>query len=136
MICLLCAAVFDSGVNLFIPKVASSVRIDDLARYLIVCARGDGLDARVIYTGLRVADKMHERFISRTESIRKDWTGENLRAVESPKPDEEVLGRAMYEIQAGGGRRKVERVMGAIREAVPEYEVPNAAHPASAKVCS
>ena len=133
--CLLHAAATGSENSLLIPNVEASSRIDDLARYLIERCSAPAIDIKVIYTGLRAADRIHERFLSKDENVRSDGLVERLLAVEGRHPDNQLLEEAMSGIRIGVSTRDIDLVLRSLGLVGREYKDRSASH-RSTEVCS
>lgn len=64
------AAAMGRGGEIFILKMGTPVKIDDMARDLIrLSGREPDVDIEIVYTGLREGEKLHEELITEEEDI-------------------------------------------------------------------
>ncbi len=117
---LLRSATNRTQTGLTVPAVGAPFRVEDLARIMMDRA-GDGKhDLRIVHTGLRIADKLHEQLVSPAESV--EVVPGNPATLEiSSHFDPQKLDEALAEIRWAVDTRDRYRLMLAIQHAVPEY---------------
>ena len=91
-------------------------------------------DLGIVYTGLRVADKLHERLVSPTESAESLQDDPSSLAVHS-HVDPTELEQALAEIHFAVNKRDRVRLIQAIQRAVPRYVPAQAAAHLEAGLC-
>ena len=63
------AATFTHGRDIFMLNMGERIKIDDLARRLIrLRGARPGIDVKIVYSGIRPGEKMHEELLGPTES--------------------------------------------------------------------
>ena len=115
---LLRAAIMPSETGLLIPRLREAHRVQDLAAFLLQrtgCAR----QGRMVETGLRSGDKLHEQLISSSEHAQPSLDHEML-AIHS-RFDRGDLGDALTAIQNAVSSRDPLHLFQAIRSVVPSY---------------
>lgn len=124
---LISAAAHEFATGLAIPCVGAPRRIEELAAYLMnrtehedaVCG-----PARVVYTGLRPGEKLHEQMTSSREEVvdaRHETGGPVLLDVRSPDSSGGELDESVRKIAGSIEARDLAELLRAIRHAVPEY---------------
>ncbi len=131
---LLRSAITRSATGLSVPVVGPPVRVEDLATYMVRQRPQATKALRIVYTGLRVADKLHEQLVSPTESAESLQDDPSTLAVHS-HVDPTVLEQALAEIHLAVSKRDRVRLIQAIRRAVPEYVPAQAAAHPEAGLC-
>ncbi len=116
---LLRAAVAATPAALIVPEAGEPVGIEALARYMIAQAPGPK-PVDLVYTGLRAADKLHERLVAACERVLQQDVQSCACAVRSSF-DVAVLRGAVAEIEAAVRSRDRARLLRAIQTTVPEY---------------
>ena len=61
--------------GLIVPLVGPARRVEDLAEYMIQKATNEPRTVRIVHTGLRTADKLHEQLVSPFETA-EGWAGD------------------------------------------------------------
>lgn len=124
------AGAMGKGGEIYILKMGTPVRIVDMARDLIrLSGREPDRDVRIVFTGLREGEKLHEELITEGEGIVP--TGHDKILVLRPDPDPERLSepdahrRRLYgEIErllAAADRHDAPEIKRLLRDVVPEY---------------
>lgn len=117
---LLRAAGLPMATGLVAPRLGPARRVEELAHYMIERAAKQSRHANITYTGLRVADKLHEQMISPTETLAPQ--SDTVDALEIQSAFDAVqLERACAAIQLAVEARDQARLFEAIRGTVPDY---------------
>jgi FlaA1/EpsC-like NDP-sugar epimerase len=120
------AGAIGQGGEIFVLDMGEPVRIVDLAREMIA-RRGlrVGTDIDIRFTGIRPGEKLHEELAGEGERTRPT-SHEKIRVWELPAANSQQVGRMLAELEeAVQGPRQ--RVIQALRRAVPEYRPDGAA---------
>jgi len=106
---------------LLLPSIGPTVRILDLARYLIGIHQSH---APIGFTGLRAGEKLSEQLISRRESlsIGTELGGSGLRVIDTPIPAAAELSAALDTLRKAVHRRDLQELLRGITALVPEYQ--------------
>ncbi len=107
--------------ELLILEMGEPIRILDLARMMIALAgRVAEKEVPIVFTGLRPGEKLDEELMTAEEADRSREVRPKVRAVQSPAPPPDLMGRiARLEELARGGRR--EELLEALEGIVPGY---------------
>jgi FlaA1/EpsC-like NDP-sugar epimerase len=106
--------------QILIPENTRPMKIVDLARFLVHKNRTDLGEPRIVFTGLRPGEKLHEEFIGADERL-ADAFSPRLRAVEGGEMPHEFVCSAMAELDRAVRTRNLEDVLQVIARLVPEY---------------
>ncbi|MFZ0662776.1 MAG: polysaccharide biosynthesis protein [Acidobacteriaceae bacterium] len=101
-----------------IPELADPIRIEDIAKKLIA---ESGSDSRIIYTGLRPGEKLHERLLSDDESL-VDECAAPLRAVRSKTISADEAALVVGELQNVIRERNLSQLLRVVERMVPAYK--------------
>ena len=116
--CLLSTA-SDNGTGLFIPQTGSAYRIEELARFL--AAKNSVDEIQFVYTGLRIADKLHEKMISDREQLSLAVMNKPIIACKSEPVEAKLFVFELEELRQAVSSRNLLRLMQALKRLVPEY---------------
>ena len=117
---LLRSAITSTQTGLTIPVVGCPVRVEDLAKHMIGQAQPAAGAVRIVHTGLRLADKLHEQLVSPHESAEALGGDASMLAVRS-HVDATELEQTLSEIRLAVAKRDRLWLMRAIHRAVPDY---------------
>jgi FlaA1/EpsC-like NDP-sugar epimerase len=106
--------------QILIPKIGSPTKIVDLANYLIRQKSKSPGESRLVFTGLRPGEKLHEEFLGPSERL-ADGVGPHLRAVEGAEVPREFVHSVMAELDVAVRARNLDAVLRVIACLVPEY---------------
>jgi FlaA1/EpsC-like NDP-sugar epimerase len=108
--------------ELCVLEMGEPMRIADLARTLIMLAgHVPGEDVRIVYTGLRPGEKLHEELLTEQEEQTR-FTKNGIRVARSPAPPWDLWARlAHLRRRADEGDRR--GVLEALRVLVPTFDV-------------
>jgi FlaA1/EpsC-like NDP-sugar epimerase len=106
--------------QVLIPEERTPTKIVDLANFLIRKKQKFLEEPRVVFTGLRPGEKLHEEFVGRDERL-GDEVGLHLHALESAAVPSEFIHSAMAELDAAVRARNLDTVLQVIARLVPEY---------------
>lgn len=109
----------DSSAGLFIPQTGDAYRIEDLARF--VAGRSSADEWPIVYTGLRVGDKLHEQMISRREQYSTENLDQPFNACRREVVQEQHLAEEFEQISHAVSTRDFARLMRTVKRLVPEY---------------
>ena len=112
---LLGALYSDSPAGISVPELNESIRILDLAKFLI----GER-QVPIVFTELRPGDKMEESLISPSESYCSPFTG-SLRAVDSPTLSSDELASSLERLRTAIGLYDLASLLETVQRMVPEY---------------
>jgi FlaA1/EpsC-like NDP-sugar epimerase len=119
------AAAMGSGGEIFVFDMGQQVRIDDLARRMIVLS---GLepdrDIMIEYTGLRPGEKLYEELLSEAEETRATRS-DRIRIVVTGSEDEPTLERDISELIRAAMSGDAMRSVGLMKRVVPEFRSEN-----------
>ncbi len=107
--------------KIFVLDMGEPVRIHDLARQMIRLAglRPDE-DVKIVYTGLRPGEKLHEELLHTSESLVPTPADDILMA--APRTaDQALLARAIDELAEAARAGRTEDLVSALHRLVPEY---------------
>lgn len=108
--------------GIFVPHLENSVKIVDLAQYVIAhCGQVPADGVSVIFTGLRPGDKMEEELVSRDETT-EEIPGCTLRSVRTSAQSREALEASMTQMIESARQRDLAAVLEALCKIVPEYK--------------
>lgn len=106
--------------QVLIPEERTPTKIVDLANFLIRKNRNSPEELRVVFTGLRPGEKLHEEFFGPGERL-ADQVGPGLRAVEGADLSPDFVHSAMAELDVAVRARNLDTVLQVIARLVPEY---------------
>ena len=106
--------------QILIPETGSPTKIVDLANYLIQQKSKSPGESRLVFTGLRPGEKLHEEFLGPSERL-ADGVGPYLRAVEGAEVPREFVHSSMAELDVAIRARNLGAVLQVIARLVPEY---------------
>lgn len=124
------AGAMGEGGEIYILKMGTPVRIVDMARDLIrLSGKEPDRDVKIVFTGLREGEKLHEELITEGEGIVP--TGHDKILVLRPDPDPEketepdAFRRRLYteieRLRDAASRHDAPEIRRLLREIVPEY---------------
>jgi FlaA1/EpsC-like NDP-sugar epimerase len=113
-----------SSPTLLLPDTGPSVRILDLARYLLETHESS---ASIEFTGLRPGDKLAERLLSSREylSSQPEPNGSSLRTIETPTPTVAECNTALDTLREAIQARDLPQLVRGVQTLVPEYQPSN-----------
>lgn len=114
------AASAPQHAHILIPVTGSPTKIIDLANFLIQQVSGFQRDHRLVFTGLRPGEKLHEEFVDSGEHL-GDVVAPGLRAITGADVPHELVHSAMAELDTATRARNLEAVLRVIARLVPEY---------------
>jgi len=114
------AASAPSHAPILIPEIASPTKIVDLANFLIQQKSKSPGAHRLVFTGLRTGEKLHEEFVGPGERL-ADFVCPNLRAIDGAEVSRELVHSAMAELEVAVRARNLEAVVQVTARLVPEY---------------
>jgi FlaA1/EpsC-like NDP-sugar epimerase len=103
-----------------IPEERTPTKIVDLANFLIRKRQKFSEETRIVFTGLRPGEKLHEEFTCPGERL-ADQAGPHLRAVDGADLPREFVHSAMAELDLAVRARNLDTVLQVIARLVPEY---------------
>jgi FlaA1/EpsC-like NDP-sugar epimerase len=106
--------------RVLIPEERTPTKIVDLANFLIRKKQKVLEEPRVVFTGLRPGEKLHEEFVGPGERL-GDQVGARLHALESAAVPSEFIHSVMAELDAAVRARNLDAVLQVIARLVPEY---------------
>lgn len=107
---------FPSGI--LVPDLAEPVRVEDLARALILAANSD---APITYTGLRPGEKLHEQLLAPDESLTGD-SAAPLRLLNSPSIAPSQAAGFISSLERAIADRNLYDLLTAVHELIPAYQ--------------
>ena len=105
---------------ILIPETGPPTKIVNLANFLIQQKSNSPGESRLVFTGLRPGEKLHEEFICPGERL-ADGVGPSLRAVDGVDVPCEVVHSAMAQLDVAVRARNLDAVLQLIARLVPEY---------------
>lgn len=108
------------NAQMLVPETGSPTKIVDLANYLIHQKSNSHDESRVVFTGLRPGEKLHEEFIGPGERL-ADKVGPDLSAINAVEMPPEFVHSAMAELDRAVRARNLSAVLQVIACLVPEY---------------
>jgi FlaA1/EpsC-like NDP-sugar epimerase len=107
--------------RILVPETGPPTQIVDLAKFLIQQKGKAPGQFRIVFTGLRSGEKLHEEFIGPGERL-GDFVGPRLRAIEGRAGvPQELLHSAMAELDTAARAKNLEAVLQGVARLVPEY---------------
>ncbi len=130
------ASVLGEGGDVFVLDMGEQIRVADLARNMIVLS---GLvpdkDIRIVYTGLRPGEKLFEELFEPSERVEPTCHPKIKRAVwRGTMPVE--WDRMLKELETALHYHDMDRMLGTLRELVPNYSPPAFGESASSSFSS
>lgn len=111
-----------NDAQMLIPVTGTPTNIVDLANFLIQKKSNSPRESHVVFTGLRAGEKLHEEFVGAGERL-ADVIGPRLRAVDGSAAQDELVHRAMAELEVAVRARNLDAVLQVITRLVPEYRL-------------
>ena len=105
-----------------VPELGNAIRIADVAQALIECS---GSSSPIVYSGLRPGEKLHEQFLSASESF-LDGAESPLRSIRTSTITSKQAKEAIHALEFAIQGRNLNDLLAAIRQIVPAY-TPSAA---------
>ncbi len=107
--------------KIFVLDMGEPVRIQDLARQMIRLAglRPD-VDVKIVYTGLRPGEKLHEELLHESESL-VPTKADGLLLAAPRTADRALLARAIDELAEAARAGRTDDLVSALHRLVPEY---------------
>lgn len=113
---------FGRGGEIFVLKMGTPVRIDDMARDLIsLSGYRPEKDIDIRYTGLRPGEKLYEELITHGEDIRKTEHEDILVLATGDIPNTEVMTSHVDTLVALAAKSAVDGIKDTLHEVIPEY---------------
>lgn len=103
---------------ILVPELAKPVRVEQIAQSLI---RRSEAEARIVYTGLRPGEKLHERLFSAEESLLGE-AGEVLRVLQSERISAEKATAVIDELRSAIMNRELTELLRIMTRLVPAYK--------------
>src|SRR6185312_10183684 len=100
-----------------VPELAEPVRIEEIARGLM---EQSGLQLRIVYTGLRPGEKLHERLLSDDEALLGE-PGMPLRPIQSKQISRAEAEGMIGVLKAAIRERNLGDVLDEITRVIPAY---------------
>lgn len=120
------AGAMGEGGEVFVLDMGEPVKIVDLAKNLIrLSGKELGVDAEIVYTGLRPGEKLHEELVIEGEDVARTTHPKVMKLIGSEKmPPEWMarLGELIEAARAGGGLSVVEKLDALVKGYSPAYE--------------
>ncbi len=109
--------------KIFVLDMGEPVRIHDLARQMIRLAglRPDE-DVKIVYTGLRPGEKLHEELLHTSESL-VPTPADGILMAAPRTADQALLARAIDELAEAARAGRTEDLVSALHRLVPEYRM-------------
>jgi FlaA1/EpsC-like NDP-sugar epimerase len=118
---LIIASAKEESGGILAPRVGRSVKILSLAHQMISRAGAEaGNEIEIVFTGLRPGDKLSEKFLSATESVRPG-RDPRLFEVVSMHPSPEIFDVMMATLSAAVERNDIPAALGAVQQIVLDY---------------
>lgn len=115
------AAAMGNGGEIFVLDMGEPVRIQDLARNLILLSGlKPDLDIRVEFTGIRPGEKLYEE-VSSIEEDTVPTRHSKIRIFTGPSPSQESTSRWLEELRRATEARDAAEVVLALKELAPDY---------------
>ena len=114
------AASASQYAQILIPETGAPTKIVDLAKFLIQQKSNSPGESRLVFTGLRPGEKLHEEFFGPAERL-ADEVSPRLRAVDGLDVPREFVHSAMAELDVAVRARNLDVVFQVIARLVPEY---------------
>jgi FlaA1/EpsC-like NDP-sugar epimerase len=106
--------------QVLIPEQRTPTKIVDLANLLIRKQQKALEEPRIVFTGLRPGEKLHEEFVGPGERL-ADAVGPHLRTVDGADLSPDFVHSAMAELDVAVRGRNLDAVLHVITRLVPEY---------------
>jgi FlaA1/EpsC-like NDP-sugar epimerase len=124
-----------TGQRILVPELGQPAAMESLARHLIVQMQaGSASLLPIVFTGLRVGDKMCEALLSERESYVAQAGISLLRGVNSPALPAAVLDEVLKQLGQACQQRSLPQLLTAVLRAVPEYRPSALVRAAAAEV--
>ncbi len=116
------AGAFGQGGEIFVLKMGTPVRIDDMARDLISLSgyRPDE-EIEIRYTGLRPGEKLYEELITQGEDIRKTGHEDILVLATGEIPDLDTMASHVDTLMTLAAKAAIDGIKDTLQEVIPEY---------------
>ncbi len=112
-----------SGGEIFVLKMGTPVRIDDMARDLIsLSGYRPGEDIEIRYTGLRPGEKLYEELITQGEDIRRTEHEDIMVLAADRKVDTPTLETHIENLISLSKTGDGEKIKAKLHEIIPEYQ--------------
>jgi FlaA1/EpsC-like NDP-sugar epimerase len=117
---------FKTTGQIFVLDMGKSIRIDALARQMILLAgyKPDE-DIKIEYTGLRGGEKLHEELFFNSESLQPTSCEGLMLATTDIDPPKKLLSK-LDSLEEHARLRNTDKALGLLKELVPEYAPPSA----------
>lgn len=113
---------YGKGGEIFVLKMGTPVRIDDMARDLIsLSGYRPGEDIKIHYTGLRPGEKLYEELITQGEGIRKTEHEDIMVLAANDNIVPQELDRHIEDLVRLAGQGDAERIKQKLHDIIPEY---------------
>ena len=110
-----------NGGEIFVLNMGTPVKVDDLARNLIVLnGLVPGKDIQIKYTGMRPGEKMYEELFRPTD-VRKDTGNEDIFVAVPEESDIAIVKEQMSNLRRLSELPEPAPIIDAIRELIPAY---------------
>jgi FlaA1/EpsC-like NDP-sugar epimerase len=107
--------------GIFIPRMGDSIRILDLAHFLIQKHAPDR-EIPIVFTGLRPGDKMDEQLLAPEESLNTDTIPAPLLQITSPLPSPDLTLSTLSQLQQAIQQRNTQRALTLVQALLPAYQ--------------
>ena len=115
------ACTMGKGGEIFVLNMGTPVKVDDLAKNLIVLnGLEPGKDIEIKYTGMRPGEKMYEELF-RPNDVRKDTGNEDIFSAVPEESDITILKEQMSGLRLLCDQPEPEPIIAAIRKLIPAY---------------
>ena len=115
------ACTMGKGGEIFVLNMGTPVKVDDLAKNLIVLnGLEPGKEIEIKYTGMRPGEKMYEELF-RPNDVRKDTGNEDIFSAVPEESDITILKEQMSGLRLLCDQPEPEPIIAAIRKLIPAY---------------
>jgi FlaA1/EpsC-like NDP-sugar epimerase len=115
------AGAMGSGGEVFILKMGTQIKIDDMARDLIrLSGLEPDVDIEIKYTGLRPGEKLYEELIIEGEGI-IPTTHEKIVMLKGLECNLQLLNGSINQLAESAEEQNKEEIVAKLKEIVPEY---------------
>ena len=109
------------GGEIFVLNMGTPIKVDDLARNLIVLnGLVPGKDIEIKYTGMRPGEKMYEELF-RPEDVRRDTGNDDIFVAVPEESDMAILKEQMSGLRLLAELPEPGPIIDAIRQLIPSY---------------
>jgi O-antigen biosynthesis protein WbqV len=116
--------------KIYVLDMGQPVKIMDLARQMIrLAGLRPEIDVPIAITGLRPGERLHEELFHDAESVLAETKLNGILLAAPRVTDGAVLARALDELEAAAGQRRVGDTLRLLDRLVPEFTAPEWAQP-------